>query len=349
MPSLVSTADEGKHGALRRSVSKAFTPAGVLDYEDYVDKIIPDLVDAIRRHETFDLAQLMLFYSMDAATQMSFSETLGCLPAESDIGGTIQLIRDRFYHWGWWSSIPDLERLVYRNPISMRMKRAPSSMAAKAVSKLHDRMSMKDENSYTDLLQKFIRASEENPVTLDMSGVVSLLMSTISGAGDTTATTLTAIFYHLLKHGDVLKKLSAELRSVELSDPPSFAQVNKLPYLNAVIKESMRVYSTATWPMERKVPAGGVTISGIHFAEDTSVGCMPAAVHLNPAAFGADAESFRPERWLEVNDDALRAMEMAHLGFSRGRRVCLGQHIAVMQMKKVIAVLLVKFKVGEIT
>lgn len=171
-------------------------------------------------------------------------------------------------------------------------------------------------------------------------------MSTISGAGDKTATTVSALIYNLLKHPRTLEKLRSEVEEAKPSSPPSFAEVNKLPYLGAVIKESMRVYSTPNWPMERKVPAGGAMICGKFFAEGTSVGCLPSAVHFNPGTFGEDAETFRPERWLEADEDELRAMEAAHLGFSRGRRVCLGQHIAIMQMKKLIPTLVTGFQVS---
>lgn len=123
MPSLVSTSDEAKHGALRRSVATAFSSTRALDYEPFIDQTIPDLVSALQRHETVDLAEMLLFYSMDAANRVSFNESLGCLDSENDIGGMIQLIRDRFNHWGWWSSIPGLERLVYRNPIAMHRNR----------------------------------------------------------------------------------------------------------------------------------------------------------------------------------------------------------------------------------
>ncbi|KUJ08910.1 cytochrome P450 [Mollisia scopiformis] len=344
--SLVSTADEAKHGALRRSVSKAFTPAAVLDYEVYIDQTIPDLLQALERHETVDLSEMMLLYSMDSATRVSFGETLGCLESESDVGGTIQLIRDRFNHWGWWSSIPTLERLVYRNPYSMRVQRTPSSMAAKAVSLLKSRADTTEDKTHSDLLQKFIQAGHDSPETLDMTGIVGLLMSTISGAGDTTATTMTAWLFNLMKSPEVMRKLRAEIVEAKLSVPPSFAEVNKLPYLNAVLKESMRVYPTPTFPMERKVPSGGVSIAGTFFPEGITVGCMPSAIHMNPTAFGEDAEVFRPERWLEADEDSLRSMESAHLGFSRGRRACLGQHIAVMQMKKVISSLIVTFGVS---
>ena len=157
---------------------------------------------------------------------------------------------------------------------------------------------------------------------------------------------MAALIYNVLKHPSVEDKLVQELRKAQLSQLPSFSEVSKLPYLNAVIKESMRVFPTPTWPMERKVPFGGVEISGTFFPEGTSVGCMPSAVHFNPKAFGDDAEVFRPERWLETDAQTLRAMEAAHLGFSRGRRVCLGQHIAVMQMKKVVAAIFMTFQVS---
>ncbi|KAH8893606.1 cytochrome P450 [Thozetella sp. PMI_491] len=345
VPSLVSTADETRHGALRRAVANAFTPTAVLEYEKWVDVTIAELIEAMGKSDTFDLSSMILWYTMDAAGRFSFGEPLGCLTAKGDVGGSIQLIRDRFNHWGWWSSIPQMERLVYRNPIAMRQKRAPSSMVAAAVAKLTARAGQsQNEDANTDLLQRFLESSKESPQILDNAGVVGMLMSTISGAGDTTATTVTAVLYNLLRNPDSLRKLEEELSRADLPEIPQFEQVARLPYLNAVIRESMRTFSTPTWPIERLVPAGGITIAGMFFPEGTSVGCLPSAVHQNVNVYGEDADVFRPERWLTENREQLRRMEAAHMGFSRGRRVCLGQHIAVMQMKKVVPALIMKFK-----
>ncbi|ETS73694.1 hypothetical protein PFICI_14640 [Pestalotiopsis fici W106-1] len=349
VPSLVSTADEGRHGALRRSVANAFTPTAVLDYEPWIDATIVELLKVIENKSMFDLSSMVLHYTMDAAGRFSFGEPLGCLEVEDDVGGSIQLIRDRFNHWGWWSSIPGLERLVYRNPLAMRQKRAPSSMAAAAVQKLKARSGQdKYDTEHVDLLHRFLEASKDHPEALDTSGVVGMLMSTISGAGDTTATTVTAAIYNLLKNPTALESLRAELSQAQISDIPSFSEVNKLPYLNAVIRESMRVFPTPTWPMERLVPAGGATIAGMFFPEGTSVGCLPSAVHQNTRIYGDDANVYRPERWLTSDRDVLRQMEASHMGFSRGRRVCLGQNIAVMQMKKVLPALVMKFEIFQL-
>ncbi|CAJ2511150.1 Uu.00g067750.m01.CDS01 [Anthostomella pinea] len=326
VPNLVSTADEARHGALRRSVANAFTPTASLDYEKWIDATIAELLDVIGRKKKttpFDLANTILFYKMDAAGRFSFGEPIGCLAAEVDVGGSIQLIRDRFTHWGRWSSLPGLERLLYRNP------RAPSGMAAAAAGKLRARAAAQEKkdgggSEHADLLQ-LPRGQQGEPADAGHDG---------RDAGDTTAASVTSALYFLLKNSDAMYKLEQELAGAKLPEIPSFAA------------ESMRVFSSATWPMERLVPDGGVTIAGMFFPAGTSVGCFPSAIHRNTKLYGEDAGVFRPERWLTPDREALRLMEAAHMGFSRGRRSCLGQNIAVMQMKKVIPALVVKFQMS---
>lgn len=220
-------------------------------------------------------------------------------------------------------------------------------MAAAAASRLKLRASRSSNDlAHPDLLQKFLDASKDSPQVLDTSGIIGMLMSTISGAGDTSATTMTAAIFYLLKHPHSLKKLEEELSQADLPEIPTVSQISKLPYLNAVIRETMRVFPTPTAPMERLVPQGGVTIAGMFFPMGTSVGCMPSAVHQRVDVFGEDVNTFRPERWLISDREQLRCMEATHMGFSRGRRVCLGQNIAVLQMKKSLSALLMKFKVS---
>lgn len=335
-------------------MAAAFSPKGVLEYEPFVDETIVELLDKLRtEREPFDLSATVLYYTMDAAGRFSFGEPLGCLRANGDVGGSIQTIRDRFDHWGRWSSMPWLERLVYRNTVAMRMSRTPSSMAATAVAHLKARMGTDAgveagaSGQPADLLARFIEASQAHPDVLDTPGVVGMLMSTISGAGDTTATAVTAVAYLLMKNRSVLAKLRQELGSAGLSKPvPRFSEVSKLPYLHAVIREGMRVVPSSTWPIERRVPAGGVNVAGVHIPEGTSVGTMVMATHLSPAVFGDDAHEFRPERWLTGNAEELRRMDGAFMGFSRGKRVCLGQHIAILQMKKVLSALVREFEVS---
>lgn len=347
--SLVAAPDS-LHSALRRSVAGAFTPTAVLDYEKYIDETIPELLYELEERKTFDFADMMTFYSMDAASRFAFSETLGCLRAASDVGGMIATVRERFLHWGHWSSLPHLEKQLFRNPIMLKMPRKRSAMAALAGSKLQKRVAeMNAEKGVAkkdDLLQRYLDASAAHPQALDTMGIVGMLMSTISGAGDTTATTVGSIFYYLIKYPSTLQKLREEIKAADIPLIPAYAQTKDLKYLDAVIKEAMRLMPIINLPLERVVPRGGMTVAGTFFPEGSTVGVLPSAIHRNKAVYGDDVEAFRPERWTEASPQHLKAMEASHMGFSRGKRVCLGQHIAVLQLKKVVPALLMKFDVS---
>lgn len=71
-------------------------------------------------------------------------------------------------------------------------------------------------------------------------------------ADDTTATTVAAIIYNLAKNLPVLDKFLSELRTADISDRPRYAETIKLPYLNAIVEDSMRRFPAATLPMRAK-------------------------------------------------------------------------------------------------
>ena len=350
--SLITLSDEQRHNTLRRSIANAFTAKTTLDYEPHIDGTIEVLLTALRRESVFDLGAKLAFFGLDAAAGFAFNNSKSCLAADADVDDMITLTRERARHWSRWASIPGTEALIYRNPIARMLKgTSPTGVGAAAISKLKERTGdkpmLKEDSELPDLLTRFLEAMEKNPETLDHAGIISLLMSTISGASDTTATAMTATMFHLLQNPETLAKLQQELESRSLSRPiPTFAEVSKLPYLHATIREGMRLFPPLSHPLERLVPAGGVEICGRFLPQGTSVGVLQLALHLNPKAFGEDAEVFRPERWLEASPEVLRVMESSHLGFGRGRRVCLGQNLAVMEMKKVIPAMLLGFEVS---
>jgi cytochrome P450 len=85
------------------------------------------------------------------------------------------------------------------------------------------------------------------------------------GGADTVGNTLMLASFHLLQNSGPLQKLKKELEAVwpELSDEPKLKQLEKLPYLNAVIKEALRLSSGVTSGLLRVVPPAGATITGV--------------------------------------------------------------------------------------
>jgi cytochrome P450 len=87
--------------------------------------------------------------------------------------------------------------------------------------------------------------------------------------------TLSALFYHLLKHPSSYQRLQQELDAAGASlidDPITFKQAQALPYLQAVIKEALRLYLATGLGLQRSVPLGGVLLCGRLFPHGMTVG-----------------------------------------------------------------------------
>jgi cytochrome P450 len=154
--------------------------------------------------------------------------------------------------------------------------------------------------------------------------------------------------YYLLKnpyaHDKLLAEFQTAIRDGALSNPPRWSEVHKLPYLDVIIKESMRCYPILSFGIDRIVPDGGAEIAGSFIPGGTVVACPQYNVHMDKEVYGEDSEAFRPERWLEADGLQRRKMERGFLGFSAGKRICLGLHIAQLEMKKMIPHMMMNFK-----
>lgn len=162
----------------------------------------------------------------------------------------------------------------------------------------------------------------------------------VAGADTTLVSTNAAIRYI---YGDtrVLATLRAEVTEAvemgKLSLPiPSYDQVASLAYLNACLKEAMRLHPAVAMPLQRVVPQSnsnedgsiGKVIAGKYYLPPgTKVGMSAWTLHMDKEAFGDDAEIFKPERWL--NEDRIE-LEKYNLTFGMGSRICLGKNISVM-------------------
>lgn len=120
------------------------------------------------------------------------------------------------------------------------------------------------------------------------------------------------------------------------SSPIRDTEARQLPYLQAVIKEGLRAFPVVTATFFKKVPKGGDVIGGYFVPEGTEVGHNVLGVMRSKKYWGDDADVFRPERWLEANDETLEMMSGAlETLWGSGRYKCLGRIIAQMELNKV--------------
>lgn len=166
------------------------------------------------------------------------------------------------------------------------------------------------------------------------------LLNVIAGA-DTTATTMRVVMLHLLSNPAVYLKLRAEIdeaiRQGRVSSPVTDPEARQLPYLQAVIKEGLRMKAPAAGPLFKRVPPQGDVIDGKFIPGGTDIGTSPFSIYQSKKIFGEDAELFEPERWLKETDPAKVAYmaSVVDLVFSSGKYLCLGKTVALMELNKV--------------
>lgn len=106
--------------------------------------------------------------------------------------------------------------------------------------------------------------------------IVTSLGANIAAGSDTTAISLSTIIYYLTKNPHKAQKLRDEIHEFEekgeISDPAMFQEVQKMPYLQAVIKEALRIHPATGQLLGRVVPPGGATICGRFFPAGVSTG-----------------------------------------------------------------------------
>lgn len=122
-----------------------------------------------------------------------------------------------------------------------------------------------------------------------------------------------------------------------MSDPIKDAEAKKMPYLQAVIKEGLRIHPPVTGLMLKVVPPGGDTVLGKYLPAGTKLGYTAFGLFLDPKLWGQDSKVYRPERWLEGTPEEIKRKENdMDLVFGWGRSQCLGKTVAAIELNKII-------------
>ena len=180
-----------------------------------------------------------------------------------------------------------------------------------------------------------------------VTAVASEMFDNLGAAHETARITLVYIQWELSRRPELQSVLRAELltlsppityptksnTSIELSSLPYPQAVDKLPLLEAILKEILRLYPPSPALLPRITPTGGAIIDGYVIPPGTKVGTSAHCMHRNEEVF-PEAGEFKPERWLEDgwvkgNEDRRKEMNKWFWAFGSGGRMCIGSHFAV--------------------
>jgi len=137
------------------------------------------------------------------------------------------------------------------------------------------------------------------------------LSAALGGGSDTNSSAIVMIIHLLWKHPEVREKLQVEIDDAVKREGLkggliTYETARQLPYLQAVIKEVLRLFPIVAVQAPRCVPKGGDTIAGYFFREGLIVGSNPWSTRTSTKYFGDDADVFRPERFLGDGEETKR-------------------------------------------
>ena len=382
LPSLFSTLDESFHANLRRSVNHAFSMSSLVQYEPMVNETIELFLNQTAAlfaspDQTCDFARWLQFFAFDVIGSITYSKRHGFIEKNQDIDGILKSLARIFDYSGPIGQMPWLDKLLWKNPVFDALQKwglADNShpVAIFARQRMNERMSSDTSSSSStttttsntisdsdpktqkeDLLTKFMKAGKDRPDFMTEKRVLTMAVSMAFAGSETTAISLAAVFYYLLKNPAYMARLRTELDTAAadgtIENRPtglvSWSESQKLPFLDACIKEAFRICPAAGLLLERVVPKSGIEIAGEFVKGGTIVGCSAWVMHRREEIFGPDVDTFDPDRWLRVDAEKLKIMNGTMLQFGAGARTCIGKNISLMEVYKLVPSFLRRFDV----
>jgi len=226
--------------------------------------------------------------------------------------------------------------LAGTSPNSQKIPNFPIAKAVGVMGEKDQGSKFSDPNN--DILGDLMALPAQRPDFLQ-PWVMRMALTTFGAAHDTINVALAASVFCIARNPATLARVRAELAT--LGPNPRYSEAAKLPYLQACIKESIRLFPAIANSMSRVVPAGGVKLSGFYLPAGTIVGVVPTALHTDTSIFGPDAGEFNPDRWFGQT----QGLDKKLLIFGGSSRSCPGQYLAMFIMVKTLVAIFSGFDV----
>ncbi|CAG5115326.1 unnamed protein product [Candidula unifasciata] len=191
------------------------------------------------------------------------------------------------------------------------------------------------------LIERNKKIQSGEPTSLDDQNLLKIMMDLFAAGTETTSTTIYWCILYMLRHPDVQEKVYQEIKDKVGTDrAPTIQDKTQLVYLNAVIMEAQRLASIVPLSLTH-ICSEEVTLNGYTIPKGTYIlPNLDTALH-DKATWGEDASSFRPERF--IDDHGKLQIPEQFIPFGIGRRVCLGEAIAKMELFLFLATMFQRF------
>lgn len=207
--------------------------------------------------------------------EVTFSQRFGLMDAGKESAALVQ-IKKVLRSTSWVGQVPyiytihQLLRPIFGNRLGLTARNG--SLRDFAVHQVQSRVLRGSD--HRDMLGRFVEINRAQPEAFDESALISMTASNIAAGSDTTAISLRTMIYYLLKNPKCMNKLVTEINDategIPLDSVVTYDQANKMPYLQAVMNEAMRIHSIVGHSLQRVVPKEGIQVGEFYIPGDVS-------------------------------------------------------------------------------
>ena len=288
---LFAERDEQLHGFQRRLVSNTYAMESLKTLEPGVKDSVSHFLAKMKQlqGQAIDMGVWLQLFAFgwsqlippefivwlsnpDVVGQVTFSRPFGFMDAHQD-DGIFAEIKSVLVSASWLGQMPWIYRAhqfllpVFGNHVAVNARH--SKLRDYVMRATEHRKDEKEQRP--DIFGMLFATQKEKPSELSTTDVISMASDNVAAGSDTTAISLRAIIYFLLKHPRCKDKLVEEIRSFrtapELPEVVPFEDAKKLQYLQAVFYESMRLHSAVGLGLPRITPPGGIEINKHYIPE----------------------------------------------------------------------------------
>lgn len=338
----------------RRMVMAGFDPRQLRAYFPSLVKVSQRLEKRWRRAaaagEAIDLQADLMRYTVDSVAGLAFGAEVNTLESDDDV---IQRHLDKIFPalfrrlfaplptWRWWKSAGDRELDGSVAAVSTAIQ----GFVAAARQRLQD---PERRAAPRNLLEAMLVAADDPQSGITPNEVHGNVLTLLLAGEDTTANTLAWAIWLLYRHPECLARARAEVDR-DLGDPSAWTieSFAKLEYVEACANETMRLKPVAPFIMLQALRE--TSIAGIRIPVDTLIWGALRVDSVRDQYFD-HAARFDPERWQGGGSahSAASASRVA-MPFGAGPRVCPGRHLAMLEIKMALAILLGRFDIESVT
>lgn len=290
--------------------------------EPLMQTILDSLWDQFDRfaskNEPVNLSLWASFFTYDIVGKLSLGEPLGFIPAGYDKNNLISTIH-KITSWAANMGALPGQSAWYANPlitwlapkIGIQITDFVKLFANFSVDQIPKRLKecrvegkVPGKTQQRDMLDYFVGMKDENGGPASIRDISIEVGSLVAAGADTTSVAIKAVLCPVLEDPLRYKRLQREIDDAYENSSVhggnlTFNQLRVLPFLDACIKEGLRLHPSIVYQLPRKVPAGGITIEGYYIHPSATISMSPAAQNRCRSIFGEDADEYCPERWID--------------------------------------------------